>query len=411
MVSIFVKVIYFLVVSVVSGCFYYGRLVDGNGRYIRRKGILMCVCIFVSHLLVLMPFAQNEKATYILLQILIEYMLMTAFLTGEKDEDLVRSLIVYVEWNVILGISMVCGYGLLLVNGWDNEILFYFMAMSLASIIGGLFNAFTDKKWKKTGLAGRELIISLSMALLCIMYVIAMAMYEIKSMHTIVVLYIVFAILLMLVFFVFYINKSIYEKEELEMKHYVYSMIERNMEQLEGRMAKEERYYVDSYNWFVENMEEIYEEMLKLAEDVGSDTRALAIKEMMDRKKLLATELGIEIHCENVECVPKNILVYDIISIYSNLIDNAMRAVRSVNDKYIEVITKMDGDKFCLRVSNMILSGAEITFDSNGNVQTSKEDKVNHGLGLKSVRSIVNKYGLHMDVRVLNGEFEVLIRQ
>ncbi len=411
MANIFIKVIYFIVVSVISSCFYYDKLVEAKGRYIRHKGILMCVCIFISHVIVLMPFVQNEKTSYVLFQILIEYVLMAGFLTGEKDEELVRALIVYVEWNVILGISMVCGFGLMLINGWDSEILFYFVTMSLAVIISGLFRVFNDKKWKKIDLAGRELIISLSMALLCIMYVIAMAMYEITSVHTIIVLYIVFAILLLLVFSVFYINKCIHEKEKLEMKHYVYSMIETNMEQLEEKMSEEERYYVESYNWFVDNMEEIYLEMLKMAKDVGSDSRTYAVKEMMERKKHLAAELGIELYCENVECVPQNILIYDIISIYSNLVDNAIRAVQHVNNKYIEVITKLEGDTFLLRVRNMIESGVEIIFDSNGNVQTSKEDNINHGLGLKSVRSIVNKYDLHMDVRVVNGEFEVLIRQ
>ena len=63
--------------------------------------------------------------------------------------------------------------------------------------------------------------------------------------------------------------------------------------------------------------------------------------------------------------------------------------------------------KFCLKVSNYY--EGQLKKDGSGDYVTGKGDKINHGLGLKSVRTIVESYGGLMEISSEDFIFQVSI--
>lgn len=89
--------------------------------------------------------------------------------------------------------------------------------------------------------------------------------------------------------------------------------------------------------------------------------------------------------CEFIE-------VIDICSIFSNIIDNAIEACRNVADKeaFIKINGSIVNKIFVLKCENNKQN--KITLKKN-EIVTDKKDKFVHGLGIKSIKSSVKKYG------------------
>lgn len=95
----------------------------------------------------------------------------------------------------------------------------------------------------------------------------------------------------------------------------------------------------------------------------------------------------------------------DIISLLSNLIDNALEAIERYNYQDTGVILKMweqNGNLFIM-TQNKVL---EDQIDLN-NLSTKKLDKDSHGYGLKIIEKIVNKYKGYIKFSVKNQFFIV----
>ena len=77
----------------------------------------------------------------------------------------------------------------------------------------------------------------------------------------------------------------------------------------------------------------------------------------------------------------------DICVILSNLLDNAIRAQQNIDKKHITVKMYSQNDMIYLVVSNHI---KESVLRDNPKLETTKEDKATHGLGLKSIKRRVS---------------------
>ena len=95
----------------------------------------------------------------------------------------------------------------------------------------------------------------------------------------------------------------------------------------------------------------------------------------------------------------------DIYSLFGNVISNAVEAVRKVEDKEYRLVT------FAVRqIGDMLLVVTENYFTGSlyfqsGLPATSKEDKLNHGYGMKSIQMLMKKYGGDMSVDVKDHVF------
>jgi len=79
----------------------------------------------------------------------------------------------------------------------------------------------------------------------------------------------------------------------------------------------------------------------------------------------------------------------DLTSLLGNILNNAIEGVASAPEKRIEVIFRKQGEYQNITCKNII---AESVLNKNPDLRSSKADKANHGFGIKSIKSIVEKY-------------------
>lgn len=91
---------------------------------------------------------------------------------------------------------------------------------------------------------------------------------------------------------------------------------------------------------------------------------------------------------------------YCIAALLANLLDNAHENISKANKQIIVKIWQ--DDKIIIKVENT-------TDNLSGSLRTSKSDPINHGLGLQSVKSLINRYKGSIDIIQDSGRFFVVI--
>ena len=97
----------------------------------------------------------------------------------------------------------------------------------------------------------------------------------------------------------------------------------------------------------------------------------------------------------------------DVYSLFGNAIDNAVEAVTMLNDPERRVVTLMVRETrgmVLIHIENFY--DGDIEFD-DGLPVTTKENKLYHGYGVKSIRNIVNKYNGDFFIRAEDGVFRL----
>ena len=97
---------------------------------------------------------------------------------------------------------------------------------------------------------------------------------------------------------------------------------------------------------------------------------------------------------------------FDLCTIFYNTLQNAIEACEKVEGtkKLISVKVKNIGDKLGISVVNDTILKK---LPDSGVLYTTKSDKVNHGLGTKNVKEVVNRYEGIYDNSIENGRFVV----
>ncbi|MCM1488501.1 MAG: ATP-binding protein, partial [Firmicutes bacterium] len=81
---------------------------------------------------------------------------------------------------------------------------------------------------------------------------------------------------------------------------------------------------------------------------------------------------------------------FDLTVILGNLIDNALEAIALVEEnKFIDFKMNYSKGMMVIKISNPYKNALNM---ENGKLITSKKDKTNHGLGLKSINEILKRY-------------------
>lgn len=97
---------------------------------------------------------------------------------------------------------------------------------------------------------------------------------------------------------------------------------------------------------------------------------------------------------------------FDLNVILGNLLDNATEAALQTKEKLLKIMINLDKGILYMNICN---SYQEIMIGENGEMKTTKPDTYNHGMGLKNVGRIVEKYHGEMDFSYEKGLMEVEI--
>lgn len=148
----------------------------------------------------------------------------------------------------------------------------------------------------------------------------------------------------------------------------------------------------------------------EIMDDIGtgkdrSATGNTVIDSIINFKLQEAEQRGIKTNLDLKIPEKLEIPSFDITVILGNLLDNAIKAVNKVKeDPFINLKIKYDKGRLMIKTDNPY--EGEI-IEENGTFLTTKDDKENHGIGLQSVKKVIQKYDGIMNIDYTNNIFSV----
>ena len=146
---------------------------------------------------------------------------------------------------------------------------------------------------------------------------------------------------------------------------------------VQRKEAEEMNRYLESMKDFMTNPEEY----VKTGSDSVDSLLNYKIQKAHEVLNVVETKISI----------PQQLRLrsFDLNVLLGNLLDNAIGASMQTEEKKLNITIKLDKGVLFLYICN---SCQRIADGRSGFLETTKEDKTNHGIGLKNVRQIVEKY-------------------
>lgn len=217
---------------------------------------------------------------------------------------------------------------------------------------------------------------------------------------------VIIAIIFCNIFLIFIINniikkmkdesemKSLNDKLDIQYNHYLsiqesqmkvrklYHDINNHMACIKELQNEDVNEYIDSIN----------EELKEYKNTFNTNNMILDI--ILHEKNSVCKKENIELTCDINFSKCSFIEMIDISSIFSNIIDNAIEACKKVeNNRYISIRGTVVKSYYVIKCENSKLEMKD------KKIVTTKKDKFLHGIGLKSVKSSLDKY---------NGDLEII---
>ena len=186
-----------------------------------------------------------------------------------------------------------------------------------------------------------------------------------------------------------------------------YKEMEQVLGQLNQAMITLEDTYMESEGEITEQTEQMEQEIADF--EAQADTGNEVLDTILMSKRLAWKKEGISIVCIADGAAAQFMDGMDQAALFGNLLDNAVEAVLKLPSKEERLINLTVERKkgFLLIVSENRYAGTPIM--RNGLPVTDKADARNHGYGIRSIRSIAEKYGGSAVFRSENGWFRVKV--
>lgn len=139
------------------------------------------------------------------------------------------------------------------------------------------------------------------------------------------------------------------------------------------------------------------------------------IDNLLHTKRLEAIEKKIEFKVFADFAEFKQVRDEDLCTIISNVIDNALRECRLMKEENptVECLVQLKAKKvkgfLSILCENSLRESQVHYLRENTTMETSKEDKKNHGFGVKNIKSVVKDYGGEVSFNVLDDMFSVSV--
>lgn len=132
---------------------------------------------------------------------------------------------------------------------------------------------------------------------------------------------------------------------------------------------------------------------------------------VLSEKSLLCEEKKIRLTCITSPHIIDFMDALDIYVLFGNAISNAIEyltRIEAPEKRIISVSAKRAGNMCIIQIDNYF-ENADTLIIKDGLPETTKPDKHEHGYGMKSIKTIVEKYGGNINVAVSDGIFSLII--
>ena len=204
---------------------------------------------------------------------------------------------------------------------------------------------------------------------------------------------------LLMFYFVIKIGESYQEKQKTELIEMKNDMLQKSLDETEQAFKLWRSSVHDYKNNVIAlmqlaedgNIEEIKKYLSRESKLIDKKmfyirTGNSIVGTIVNTKQNLAEKKGITFVVNAVIPVNCNVNELDMASILGNLIDNAIEASANEKEPYIDLVIKQEKQFILIKIINKyfgkFLKGME----------TTKQQKMFHGIGIVSIKSIVNKY-------------------
>ena len=143
--------------------------------------------------------------------------------------------------------------------------------------------------------------------------------------------------------------------------------------------------------------------------DSDANTGNEALDTILMEKSLYCNLHGIEWTCVADGKLLEGIDVVDLFTMLGNALDNAVEGVEKCPGDQLKSIAVRIWQKDLFTVIDVKNTCSEEVRFSNGLPITSKGDTANHGFGVRSIRSIAEKYGGTVNIKAENNLFTLTI--
>lgn len=201
--------------------------------------------------------------------------------------------------------------------------------------------------------------------------------------------------------------KALNDKLDMQYNHYLsiqesqmkvrqlYHDINNHMACIKKIQNKDVNEYIDSIN----------EELKEYKTTFNTENMILDI--ILNEKKSICNKNNIELFCDINLSECDFIEMIDVSSIFSNILDNAIEACKKVeNNRYINIRGTIVKSYYVIKCDNSKNNEIKI---KNKKIITSKKDKFLHGIGLRSIKSSLNKYNGDLEIIDEKNEFTINI--
>lgn len=396
---------FYFFISILS-IYFYTRVLSAKYTEKTTK-LLIGACIFASHLILLIP--AEWEIIFNVIQMIGEFVIISIF---TKDKP-ARKLIAYVEMNIATGmgaigadfvfsLDLLKGIVVFTESGCIQKIFFYSVVILITYIILTVVISLKEKTRKFIHIQGMEILVCMTLEMLCFLYVTGMIMLETKDLRNIQIIFI-FVALVMLISIFIKLSDYIKEKENIYMEYYVMKNVMGSTEYIIGRLKEEEQIYRQQMEAINKGLCEAYE-----AAEIESMSDNVLLNVLLENKKKKAKMEGADMDISLSADKESMLKAQDCITIAANLLDNAIEAVSQnhVNNRDIMVRGHIGETDFFFQVKNPYEREPVI---AGGELVTTKDNREGHGYGLKSVRRIAEEYGMSMEVDMKDGVFCVTV--
>ncbi len=148
---------------------------------------------------------------------------------------------------------------------------------------------------------------------------------------------------------------------------------------------------------YSEKMKEHSGEMLNRA-----NSGNLIVDSILNFKLYEASKIGADVKLEMESVEQIEIEPFDLNIVFSNLLDNAIEAIRKVDNPFLHVRVKQRAGRFVLEIVNSYTGEIEA---QDKMLKTSKENQEFHGIGLKNVKGVLEKYNGMLEIDYADNVF------